>query len=69
MAVYRENLQHAQKVQKQCHNKHIKLKSYIPGKKVLLNSKYIKTKQTYKLKVKFFKPFIVLHPIEKQTKN
>ncbi len=44
MAVYRENLQHAQELQKQPHDKHAKPRSYAPGDKVWLNSKYIKTK-------------------------
>ena len=43
MAVYRENLQHAQKLQKQAHDKKTKLKSYALSEKVWLNSKYIKT--------------------------
>ena len=44
MTVCRENLYHAQKLQKQAHNKCVKLKSYAPGAKVWLNSKYIKTR-------------------------
>ncbi len=47
--VYRKNLQHAQKLQKQYHNKYAKPRNYIPGEKVWLNSKYIKTKQNRKL--------------------
>lgn len=31
-----------------------------------LNNKYIKTKQYYKLKAKFLRPFKVLYPVEKQ---
>ena len=44
VTIYRKNLQHAQELQKQYHNKATKHKSYAPGKKVWLNSKYIKTK-------------------------
>ena len=44
MIVCRENLYHAQKFQKQAHNKDVKPKSYAPSDKIWLNSKYIKTK-------------------------
>ncbi len=44
IAVCRENLQHAQELQKRYHDKHAKPISYAPGEKVWLNSKYIKTK-------------------------
>ena len=44
MAACRENLQHAQKLQKRAHNKGTKPKSYNSNEKVWLNSKYIKTK-------------------------
>ena len=44
MTVCRENLHHAQELQKQAHNKGVKPKSYASGDKVWLNSKYIKTK-------------------------
>ena len=67
IAVYKENLQLAQELQKQYHNKHVKPRSYAPGEKVWLNSKYIKTKQNRKLKAKFFGPLRVLHPVGKQT--
>ncbi len=67
IAVYRENLQHAQKLQKRYHNKYVKLRSYVLSEKVLLNSKYIKTKQNRKLEAKFFWLFRVLHPVEKQV--
>ncbi len=63
----RENLQHAQELQKRYHDKHAKPRTYGPGKKVWLNSKYIKTKQNRKLEAKFFDPFRVLHPVGKQT--
>ena len=67
MSVCRENLQHAQELQKCYHDKHAKPKSYAPGDKVWLNSKYIKTKRNCKLEFKFFGPFRVLHPVEKQA--
>ena len=67
MIVCRENLHHAQELQKQAHNKGVKPRSYAPGDKVWLNSKYIKTKQNRKLETKFFGPFLVLHPVGKQA--
>ena len=67
MSVCRENLQHAQELQKRYHDKHAKPKSYAPGDKVWLNSKYIKTKRNCKLEFKFFGPFRVLHPVGKQA--
>ena len=57
MTVCRKNLQHAQDLQKQAHDKGTKPRSYGPGDKVWLNSKYIKTKQNWKLEAKFFGPF------------
>ena len=45
MIVCRENLHHAQELWKQAYNKGVKPKSYAPGDKVWLNSKYIKTKR------------------------
>ena len=44
MTVCRENLHHAHELQKRDHNKGVKPKSYAPGDKIWLNSKYIKTK-------------------------
>ena len=67
MTVCRENLHHAQELQKQAHDKGVKPRSYAPGNKVWLNSKYIKTKQNRKLEAKFFGPFRVLHPVGKQA--
>ena len=67
MTVCRKNLYHAQELQKRAHNKGVKPKSYIPGDKIWLNSKYIKTKQNRKLEAKFFGPFRVLHPVGKQA--
>ncbi len=67
MTIYRENLQHAQELQKQYHDKHAKPRSYALGEKVWLNSKYIKTKRNRKLEAKFFGPFRVLHLVRKQA--
>ena len=67
MTVCRENLHHAQKLQKRAYNKGVKPRSYAPGEKVWLNSKYIKIKCNRKLEAKFFGPFQVLHPVEKQA--
>lgn len=36
-------------------------------RKFRLNGKYIKTKQNQKFEAKFFKLFLVLHPVGKQT--
>ena len=57
MTVCRENLHPAQKFQKRAHDKSVKPRSYAPGDKVWLNSKYIKTKRNRKLEAKFFEPF------------
>ncbi len=65
MIVCRKKLQHAQELQKHYHDTHAKLRSYSPGNKVWLNSKYIKTKQNHKLEAKFLGPFRVLHPMGK----
>ena len=43
-----QNLFHAQKLQKSTYNKKIKSRSYAPGEKIWLNSKYIKTKKKQK---------------------
>ena len=43
--VYWENFYHVQKLQKQAHDKGVKLQSYASNKKIWLNSKYIKTKR------------------------
>ena len=63
MAIYRKKLQHIQELQKQSHNMETMSKSYVPNKKVWLNSKYIKTKRNRKLEAKFFRSFRVLHPV------
>ena len=67
MTTCRKNLYHAQKLQKQAHNKGVKLRSYASSNKVWLNNKYIKTKQNRKLEIKIFWPFQVLHPVGKQA--
>ena len=68
MIVCHENLYHAQELQKRAHDKEFKPWSYTPGKKVWLNSKFIKTtKWNRKLEAKFFGPFQVLHLIGKQA--
>ena len=67
MIVCRQNLHHAQDLQKQAHNKEVKPRSYASGKKIWLNSKYIKTKRNQKLEAKFFGLFRVLHLVGKQA--
>ena len=67
MAVCQQNLYHAQELQKQAHNKEVKLWSYAPGDKVWLSSKHFKTKRNRKLEAKFLGLFGVLHPVSKQA--
>ena len=67
ITVYRNNIYYAKKFEKQAYNKRVKLRSYAPGNKIWLSSKYIKTKQNRKLKAKFLKPFWGLHLVGKQT--
>ena len=67
IVICRENLHHAQKLQKRAHDKGVKPRSYAPGEKVWLNSKFIKTKRNRKLEAKFFGPFRVLYPVGKQA--
>ncbi len=67
MEVCCQNLFYALKLQKRAHDKGVKSHSYAPGKKIWLNSKFIKTKRNKKLKSKFFGPFQVLHAVEKQA--
>ena len=69
MTICRNNLYHAQELQKQAYDKSTKLRSYVLGDKVWLNSKYPKTKRNRKLEAKFFGPFRVLHPVGKQVYN
>ncbi len=65
MEVYCQNFLHTQELQKRAHDKGVKNRSYTLGKKVWLNSKYIKTKTNKKLKSKFFGPFQVLYVVGK----
>ena len=65
MTICWKNLYQAQELRKQAHIKDIKFKSYAFGNKVWLNSKYIKTKQNQKFEAKFFRPFKVLHLVDK----
>ena len=67
ISVGKENLKHAQKLPKRYHDKYVKPKSYTPGDKIWLNSKFIKTKRNRKLEFKYFKHFQVLHSVEKQA--
>ena len=67
MIVCRENLQHSQNLQKRAHDKDTKPRSYTPGNKIWLNSKYIKTKWNRMLEAKFFGLFQVLYPVGKQA--
>ena len=62
-----QNLFHAQELQKKVYKKRVKSHSYAPGKKVWLNSKYIKTKNNKKLESKFFGPFRVFYVVKKQA--
>ena len=54
MTVCRKNPYYAQELQNWAHDKGVKPRSYASGDKVWLNSKYIKTKQNWKLEAKFF---------------
>ncbi len=67
MEVCCQNFLHAQDLQKRAYDKGVKSRSYAPGEKIWLNSKYIKTKRNKKLKSKFFGPFQVLHIVGKQA--
>ena len=65
--ICQQNLLHAQKLQKRAHDKGVKPRSYAPGEKVWLNSKYIKTNQNQKLEDKFFGSFRIYHLVGKQA--
>lgn len=65
--VCQNNLYHAQELQKKVYNIGVKPRSYVPDDKIWLNSKYIQTKQNWKLETKFFGSFWVLHPVGKQA--
>ena len=67
ITVCRKNIHHAQEFQKQAYNKGVKPRSYAPGDKIWLNSKYIKTKHNWKLEPKFFELFRVLHLVGKEA--
>ena len=67
ITIYYENLYHTQKLQTQIHNKSVKPKSYALDNKIWLNTKYLKTKQNRKLKVKFFGSFWVIYPVGKEV--
>ncbi len=67
MKVCCQNLLHGQELQKRAYDKGVKSRSYAPGEKIWLNSKYIKIKRNKKLESKFFRPFRVLHAVKKQV--
>ena len=67
MTVCQQNLHHAQELQKQAQNKVVKPQSYVPGNKVWLSSKHLKTKRNRKLEAKFLGLFWVLHLVGKQA--
>ena len=67
MKICCQNFLQAQELQKKAHDKGVKSGSYILGKKVWLNSKYIKTKRNKKLESKFFRSFWVVYTIGKQS--
>lgn len=54
---YKQNLFYTLKLQKQVYDKEVKSKNYILGKKVQLNSKYIRRKQNQKFEARFFDYF------------
>ena len=54
ITVCQQNLHHAQKLQKQAHDKSVKPQNYAPGNKVWLSSKHLKIKRNRKLEAKFF---------------
>ena len=67
IAIYRKNLQYAQKLQKRVYDKRTKPRSYAFSRKVWLNSKYIKTKHNWKLETRFLGCFRVLHLVGSQA--
>ncbi len=58
-----QNLLHAQELHKKAHDKEVKSRSYTLGKKVWLNSTYIKMMRNMELESKFFESFRVLHAV------
>ena len=69
MIVCQKNFYYTQELQKRVYNKDVKFRSYAFNDKVWLNSKYIKTKQNWKLEAKFIKPFQVLHLVDKSINS
>lgn len=67
MNICQENLYYTQELQKRLYNKHTKPSHYALGNKVWLNYKYIKTKQNWKLKAKFFGLFWLFYLGRNQT--
>ena len=65
--ICKKNIYHTQKLQKRAYNINVKPKNNVSSNKIWLNSKYIKTKQNKKLKVKVFRLFEVLHQVGKQA--
>ena len=65
--ICQQNLLHAQKLEEKAYDQGVMTRSYAPGEKVWLNSKYINTKQNRKLKTKFFGLFQILYPVRKQA--
>lgn len=68
MTIYYKNFHYAQKLQKWAYNKVVKLKSYVFGNIHWLNNKYMKIKQNWQLKAKFFNLFRVLDLVKNQLK-
>ena len=67
IAACQQNLYYAHELQKQTHNKGVKPRSYAPGDKIWLSSKYLKTKQNCKLEAKFLDLFRILYLVGKQA--
>ena len=67
MTMCQQNIHNIQELQKQAHNKAVKPRSYAPGNKVWLSSKYLKTKRNRKLEAKFLNLFRVLHLVGNQA--
>ena len=65
--ICQQNLLHNQKLKKRAYDRNVKLQSYALREMVWLNTKYIKTNQNEKFKVKFFGPFQILYLFRKQV--
>ena len=61
------NLAKSQELQTLYHNKHVKKRSYRPGKSFLLSAKHIKTKQNPKLEHNYFGPFQIVETVGNQA--